>query len=451
MSFFNAIDICSRDELIGHVAFLEEAWLGSTLEDMFVMGCQRVWHFFKRKLGLERRGTFKSDDVDSFRLPSPLMKRMNKRVAQLRNLSDSELKARFASLIAARAELSSRYSKDPQLVMRKALHHCAKHKNISTELSSTEDVERKLFVSYVVDHLSDLQKYFLSVGHHDAEADEKFIRNAIGGLSDPDREAAVQDASAEEMAERALSGLMHAGVVVGAVAVLWTLILFGIYAAIALASGLSGGLVLPAIAIGVVFVVNRRFNVSIMSFEIALLHARLKRAEMEQLKREISEPSAEEIKIEELKGYIKELHDMIKAYRHEDERTAEGRDAVLERAKIVVLGEGHVSVRKLTGIAKDRGLEAQNLEFIGYEKLKRFNIERLRWGACDGILVGEVPHSARGAANSNLIEALKAEGFPPVEVCREAGGDVKLTKNSFEQALDRLIDRLMVESGNSAR
>jgi len=253
------------------------------------------------------------------------------------------------------------------------------------------------------------------------------------------------------MAERALSGLMHAGVVVGAVAVLWTLILFGIYAAIALASGLSGGLVLPAIAIGVVFVVNRRFNVSIMSFEIALLHARLKRAEMEQLKREISEPSAEEIKIEELKGYIKELHDMIKAYRHEDERTAEGRDAVLERAKIVVLGEGHVSVRKLTGIAKDRGLEAQNLEFIGYEKLKRFNIERLRWGACDGILVGEVPHSARGAANSNLIEALKAEGFPPVEVCREAGGDVKLTKNSFEQALDRLIDRLMVESGNSAR
>lgn len=442
MSFLNAIDICSRDELIGHVAFLEEAWLGSALEDMFVMGCQRAWHFIKRKLGFDRRGTFESDDVGSLRLPSPLMKRMSRRVGELRELSDADLKLRFVRLIAARAEISSRRAGDEQFVERKVLQRCAQFKNIPTDLSSTENVERKLFVRYVVDHLSDLQRYFISVGCSDPEKEEKLIRDAIGGLSDPSRESVVQQASAEEVAERALSGLMHAGVIVGAFAVVWTLLLFGVYAAIALAAGLSGGLVLPAIAIGIIFVVNRRFNVSIMAFEAVLLYARVKRAEMEELRRGMNEPSAEQRKIAELKGYIEELHEMIKAYRRADVKAGEGKEAVLERATIVVLGEGHIGVRKLTGIAKERGLNARNLEFIGYEKLKRFNVERLRWGACDGILVGEVPHSARGAANANLIEALKAEGFPPVEVCREAGGDVKLTKKSFEDALGRLIERI---------
>jgi hypothetical protein len=332
MSFLNAIDICARDELVGHVAFLEEAWLGSTLEDMFVMGCRRVWHFLKRKLSFNKRRTLESEEVDPFHLPSPLMKRMSRRVAELRQLSDADLKKRFVHLIAARAEVSSRRASDTELVARKVLHRCAEFKNISTDLSSTDDVERKLFVSYVVDHLSDLQKYFISVGHDNPEADEKLIRDAIGGMSDPSREFVVQQASAEEMAERALSGLMHAGVVVGAVAVIWTLLLFGVYAAVAMATGLSGGLVLPAIAIGVIFVVNRRFNVSIMAFEVALLHACLKRAEMEELRREISEPSAEELKIAELKGYIKELHDMIKAYRREDAKADGGRVAVLERA-----------------------------------------------------------------------------------------------------------------------
>jgi|GEM_PF-5979368 len=443
MSFLRAIDICSRDELIGHVAFLEEAWLGSTLEDMFSLGWQRAWHFVKRKFGMDRRGT-----VDSLRLPSPLMNRMNKRVAELKKLSDADLKKHFMRQIAARAELSLRRSSDEELVARKALHRCAQFKNISTDLSSSEDVERKLFVRYVVDHLSDLQKYFLSVGHRDPEVDEKLIRDAIGGLSDPSREAIMQEVSAEEIAERALSGLMHAGVVVGAVAVIWTLLLLGVYAALALASGLSGGLVLPAIVIGVIFVVNRRFNSSILGFEIALLHARKKRSEMDRLMREQQKPSNEELQITELKGYIGELHEMIEAFRHEDIAVVGGEGDVLKRATIVVLGEGHISVRKLTGIAKERGLTSRNLEFIGYEKLKRFNIERLRWGACDGILVGEVPHSARGAANANLIEALKAEGYPPVEVCREASGDVKLTKKSFEDALDRLVARILKLTGN---
>lgn len=442
MSFLNAIDICSRDELIGHVAFLEEAWLGSSLEDMFSLGWQRAWQFVKRKLGMDRRGT-----VDSLRLPSPLMRRMDKRIVELKKLSDADLKKHFMRQIAARAELSLRRSSDEELVARKALHRCAQFKKIPTEFSSSKDVERKLFVRYVVDHLSDLQKYFLSVGNRDAEVDEKLIRDAIGVLSDPSREVVVRDASAEEMTGRALSGLMHAGVVVGAVAVIWTLLLLGVYAAVALATGLSGGLVLPAIVIGVIFVVNRRFNSSILGFEIALLHARLKRAEMDRLRQELNEPSAEELQITELKEYIDELHGMIKAFRHEDIAAADGEGAALKRVTIVVLGEGHIGVRKLTGIAKERGLTSRNLEFIGYEKLKRFNIERLRWGACDGILVGEVPHSARGAANANLIEALKAEGFPPTEVCREASGDVKLTKKSFEDALDRLIARILEGSG----
>ena len=176
------------------------------------------------------------------------------------------------------------------------------------------------------------------------------------------------------------------------------------------------------------------------------MHARFKQHEMNALKESLGELSAEEQQIASLQSYIEELHQLIKHLRHEHVMVVESSEEVLKRATIVVLGEGHIGVRKLTGIAKERGLFARNLEFVGYEKLKRFNVERLMWGECDGIVVGEVPHSARGAANANLIEALKGDGFPPVEVCREESGDVKLTKNSFEQALDRLIARLLARS-----
>lgn len=443
MGFLKTIDICDHDELVGHVAFLEEAWFAPTIRDMIGLAWLSVRDFFRRMLGRDRRGTFNGGDVSSLRLPTPLMKRMNIRAAKLRSLSRGELRKRFIRQLVLRSELSSRRSADEDHVAKSVLHRSARLKGISTDLASTSEVERKLFVRYVVDHLSELQKYFISVGHHHPEVIKKLIRDAIGGLSDPAREAAAQVAMAEEMAWRALSGLMHAGVIVGATAVIWTLLLLGVYAAVALVAGMSGGLVLPAIIIGVIFVVNRRFNNAILMFEIVLMHARFKQHEMDMLKESLGELSADEQQIASLQSYIEELHQTITSLRHEQAVGAESREEVLKRATIVVLGEGHIGVRKLSGIAKERGLAARNLEFIGYEKLKRFNIERLRWSACDGIIVGEVPHSARGAAKANLIEALKGDDFPPVEICRETGGDVKLTKTSFEEALDRLIERLL--------
>ena len=107
--------------------------------------------------------------------------------------------------------------------------------------------------------------------------------------------------------------------------------------------------------------------------------------------------------------------------------------------KVVVIGE---SVDKLRSIAKRHGISGKDIEFaLGYERAKRYPFSKLRGSLTyRAVLVGPMPHSTagRGDASSAIAEMENhPETYPPVIRMHDANG-LKITNNSFAQALDEL-------------
>ncbi len=110
--------------------------------------------------------------------------------------------------------------------------------------------------------------------------------------------------------------------------------------------------------------------------------------------------------------------------------------------KVVVIGESVVSEDKLRSIAKRHGISGKDIEFaLGYERAKRYPFSKLRGSLTyRAVLVGPMPHSTagRGDASSAIAEMENhPETYPPVIRMHDANG-LKITNNSFAQALDEL-------------
>ncbi len=437
MTYSEALDIMSLDELQQHVAFLEESAFVPSL-------AHAIWHLVRRAgsriTHLVIRTQMPQEDAILGVVPSPLMRRVVRRKAQLAGKTREELVQRMCELMGSRAELSRRASRDRARVARAVLTKAARARHVSLELHAPEEIERHIFVSLVFEQLGMLQRCSLAVEKDRWPRIVALLKNHIGMLGDVHSTGMAQVLWAERQAGRALVGLVRSGVVVGALAALGTMLLLSIYAAVSLLTNMGFGLALPAIIVGVLFVIQRRFNEELLAFEVSLLHARIIRHQLE--KGDVHETTPHERELVSLKHYVEDLTSLLKEAPPGRDVTP-SREELLARMRIVVLGEGHVGTRALVGIAKEHGLAKAHLEHIGFEKLKHYNVERLRWGAYDGIIVAEVPHSAKGTASANLVLYLQGEGFPPSEVCRDTTGEIKLTRTSFAEALDRLLKHIM--------
>ena len=114
--------------------------------------------------------------------------------------------------------------------------------------------------------------------------------------------------------------------------------------------------------------------------------------------------------------------------------------------KIIVIGQSEVEKDKLLGVAKKLGLSKDRFELcLEYEDAKTYDFKKTQWSdkySC--ILVGQMPHSGKSKGDfSCVITALEnQDGYPPV--VRMGSSGLKITKSSFRDALELLIDRKMV-------
>ena len=112
--------------------------------------------------------------------------------------------------------------------------------------------------------------------------------------------------------------------------------------------------------------------------------------------------------------------------------------------KLLVIGGTKVKERDLRGVAKDNsGFKNEDIVFVlEYDKIKSFTSRIVPWNSTySGIVVGPCPHNTGGSGDySSFIQKIKEEkGYPHVEEMRESSGQLKMTKQSFREALDRMV------------
>lgn len=108
-------------------------------------------------------------------------------------------------------------------------------------------------------------------------------------------------------------------------------------------------------------------------------------------------------------------------------------------AKVLVIGQSSVKVEVLKGILKKYGISKDRFEFVlEYDDVKNFPMNTLRYNSkyCD-IFAGPMPHKTNGMGDcsSILAEIQNHQSEYPKLTKLIASGDLKITKNSFEEAL----------------
>ena len=134
------------------------------------------------------------------------------------------------------------------------------------------------------------------------------------------------------------------------------------------------------------------------------------------------------------------LANLLKADKPEFESYKDG--------KIVVIGQTEVKKDVLKSIAKSIGIDKNRLEFcLDYQETKSYNYRKLQYSPdYRVVLFGPVPHKTEGTGESSsiIVELEKNEAYPRVERLM-AGGKLKITKTSFRQALEELIEEGYIE------
>ena len=109
--------------------------------------------------------------------------------------------------------------------------------------------------------------------------------------------------------------------------------------------------------------------------------------------------------------------------------------------KVLVVGASVVNVDKLRSIARKKGFDPDRFEFqLEYSRLNTSTSANTRLDGYAAILAGPMPHKTPGADEASSFIA-RVENNPddyPTLIKMQAGNDLKITNNSFKQALGQL-------------
>ena len=110
--------------------------------------------------------------------------------------------------------------------------------------------------------------------------------------------------------------------------------------------------------------------------------------------------------------------------------------------KVIVIGASAVKVDKLRSIARKKGFNPDRFEFqLDYARLKHFDFGKIRGSmGYVAIFAGPMPHKTPGAEEASSFIA-RVENNPndyPFLIRLQSSNDLKITNNSFKQALDQL-------------
>ena len=115
-----------------------------------------------------------------------------------------------------------------------------------------------------------------------------------------------------------------------------------------------------------------------------------------------------------------------------------------KHGKILVIGGQELGKNVIHGIAKRMGFEKGDFDFIDYDKAKNYADRIRRDGKYSAVIIGSCPHKAAGNAGyTSTVEKLKSiEGMPFTTDARSKSGKLKVTKESFREALFGVCENL---------
>ena len=131
----------------------------------------------------------------------------------------------------------------------------------------------------------------------------------------------------------------------------------------------------------------------------------------------------------------------------EEETTAtNGHNLLGKNEKILILGNSDIRVAEMRAIARDYfGFEKTDFEFItDYEKVKKSGMRIHNADRFVAVIFGNCPHKVAGLGNySSIIDEFKQREECPVAIdARNHAGGLKITKQSFKEALVKLCCEL---------
>jgi hypothetical protein len=121
-----------------------------------------------------------------------------------------------------------------------------------------------------------------------------------------------------------------------------------------------------------------------------------------------------------------------------------GHNLLGKHGKILIVGGEELGVNVIRGIAKTYGFEKRDFEFVAYDKVKDYTDRVRKGGRYCAVIFGACPHKVSGIGGySSAVEMFKqTEGMPFIVEARSKSGKLKLTKESFREALNSVCGNL---------
>lgn len=134
-----------------------------------------------------------------------------------------------------------------------------------------------------------------------------------------------------------------------------------------------------------------------------------------------------------------------------EEEKVLGHNLLGKNEKILVLGNADIKVEEMRAIARDcNGFEKADFEFItDYEKIKTVSGRIHESDRFAAVIFGNCPHKVIGVGTYNSIidEFKKRDNYTISVDARTEAGRLKITKQSFRNALTRIYAELKEMNG----
>lgn len=141
---------------------------------------------------------------------------------------------------------------------------------------------------------------------------------------------------------------------------------------------------------------------------------------------------------------IRSFNDQHNTEPSEAKELKDGHDLLGRRGKILVLGATALDTKTMNGIAKLYGFKKDDLEYeVDYDKVVNF-AGRGKLEKYSAVILGACPHKVQNLGDwSSLVEKCKnTEGMPIAIDARSRSGELKVTKESFREALMQICNEL---------
>jgi hypothetical protein len=174
-----------------------------------------------------------------------------------------------------------------------------------------------------------------------------------------------------------------------------------------------------------------------------------------ELLEELKKSDEDKAKLQELEQRNKALEQALvdirsfnaehSAEEKEQKEARDGHDLLGRRGKILVLGATALDVKTMNGIAKLYGFRKDDFEFeVDYNKMVSFSGRMGKLEKYSALILGACPHKVQNLGDwSSLVEKCKnTEGMPIAIDARSRAGELKVTKESFKEALVEICRKL---------